>query len=242
MVAADSVSGCSLALHHAPDLIVLDISLPGGSGIELAERFRQLPETRDIPFIFITASKDIRFRAQAMRLRAAGFLEKPYDPEELLALANHALARRDLTDNDRAWAAISGKNGRKEILIIEDDPRIALGLRLRLDSAGYHATLAGDALSGINAAVRIRPDLVLLDISMPAGNGLDLARQIQASVSPHLPIIFLTASKRPDLKDKAEELGAFAFFEKPYEGEALLAAVRRALSGRRSGMETSRIS
>jgi DNA-binding response OmpR family regulator len=233
LVAADAVSGSTMAVHHKPDLIIIDISLPGGNGLKLADQFRHLPETCEAPFIFITASKDLRLRAQAMQLRAAGFLEKPYDPEELIALASHALAKKAMAHDNHLWADIF-ENPRnytpRKILIIEDDHKIALGLQLRLRSIGYETLWASDALTGMNTAARSKPDLVLLDISMPGGNGFNLAQQIQTNFAVPVPIIFLTASKRPDFREKAHEVGAFAFFEKPYEADALLAAVRQALS------------
>jgi DNA-binding response OmpR family regulator len=117
----------------------------------------------------------------------------------------------------------------KKILIIEDDRKIALGLQLRLKSVGYETTWAADAATGMSTGAQVRPDLVLLDISMPAGDGFTLAKHIQTQVSNEIPLIFLTASKRADFRKKAVELGAAGFFEKPYEGEALLAAVQKAL-------------
>ena len=117
----------------------------------------------------------------------------------------------------------------KKILIIEDDRNIAVALGLRMKQAGYETTLAYDALTGVNTAVKLRPDLVLLDIAMPAGNGFSVAERIQALLPVPTPIIFLTASKQPGLLAKAEELGAVGFFEKPYRSEDLLRATRRAL-------------
>jgi DNA-binding response OmpR family regulator len=121
--------------------------------------------------------------------------------------------------------------GRKQktILIIEDDQKVALGLAIRMKSAGYEAIMAHDALSGVRSAIRNRPDLVLLDISMPAGNGFLVAERIQRNISNPIPIIFLTASRHPEFRQKAEELGALAFFEKPYEPAELLAVINEAL-------------
>jgi DNA-binding response OmpR family regulator len=62
----------------------------------------------------------------------------------------------------------------KNILIIEDDRKIALALTLRIKFAGYEATTAFDGLTGLDAAVKNPPDLVLLDISLPVGNGFTL--------------------------------------------------------------------
>ena len=117
----------------------------------------------------------------------------------------------------------------KKVLVIEDDRKIALALATRLKAAGYEASLAYDVLTGVNAAVKQRPDLVLLDISMPGGDGFTAARRIQTLVPSLTPLIFITASKQAGLREKADELGAAGFFEKPYDAEQLLAAVREVL-------------
>ncbi len=103
-----------------------------------------------------------------------------------------------------------------------------MALAIRLKSFGYEVAIAHDALTGLTSALRLQPDLVLLDISMPAGNGFSVAERLRALLPTVMPIIFLTASKQPGLLEKATELGA-AFFEKPYEAEELLAAIQDAL-------------
>jgi DNA-binding response OmpR family regulator len=118
----------------------------------------------------------------------------------------------------------------KKILIIEDDRKIAMTLTVRLKSAGYEATTAYDALTGVNVAVKDPPDLVLLDICLPVGNGFTVAEQIQTLVPTPIPIIFITASKQPSFRQRANELGAAGYFEKPYEAEELLAAIQNALN------------
>jgi len=117
----------------------------------------------------------------------------------------------------------------KTILIVEDDTKIAMTLSLRLKSAGYETHIAADALTGLQAALKFKPDLGLLDISMPAGNGFTLAERIQALAPTRTPIIFLTASKQPEFRKKARELGVAGFFEKPFKAEELLPAIRLAL-------------
>src|ERR1017187_5743759 len=102
----------------------------------------------------------------------------------------------------------------KTILIIEDDRKIALALTLRIKSAGYAATTVYDALSGVNAVVKNPPDLVLLDICLPVGNGFTVAEEIHTLVRTPIPIIFITASKQPGFRQRANELGAAGYFEK----------------------------
>jgi DNA-binding response OmpR family regulator len=119
----------------------------------------------------------------------------------------------------------------KKILIVEDDEKIAKALSIRLKNAGYEVSVAPDALTGVENVVKKVPDLVLLDISLPAGSGFTVAERIQSLIPTATPLIFLTASKKPGLRDKAKELGAAAFFQKPYEWDDLLGAIQLALAG-----------
>jgi len=118
----------------------------------------------------------------------------------------------------------------KKILIIEDDEKIAFALSVRLGAHGYPTWIARDGVLGLSMAVGNQPDLVLMDIALPTGDGFTLAERIKSHLPNPMPIIFLTAGKSPELRARADQLGAAAFFEKPYEAEALLAAVKQALA------------
>lgn len=119
----------------------------------------------------------------------------------------------------------------KKILIVEDDQNIARALCIRLKNAGYEVSIAPDALTAVETAIKKVPDLVLLDISLPAGDGFGVAERIQSLIPTATPLIFLTASKKPGLREKAKELGASAFFHKPYQADDLLRAIQLALAG-----------
>ena len=113
----------------------------------------------------------------------------------------------------------------KKILIVEDDQKIGVALSVRLKAAGYEVVLATDAMAGSSLAVKHKPDLMILDVTMPAGTGLLVAERSQTNpTTAGTPFIILTASKNKVHREKAEELGAAAFFEKPYEADELLAA------------------
>ena len=117
----------------------------------------------------------------------------------------------------------------KRILIVEDDTKIAAALAIRLEAAGYSVLTAPDGLTGLKLAVEQRPDLLLMDIWMPVGLGFSVAQRMQSLGLNGIPIIFITASRARGLKKAAEALGAVAFFEKPYDSQALLSAVAEAL-------------
>lgn len=119
---------------------------------------------------------------------------------------------------------------KKKILIVEDDEKIALALTVRLKSEGFDVLVAQDALQGVSFAVKNLPDLILLDISMPAGDGLVVAeRLLNIPETSSIPVIVMTASKKPELCERAIQLGARCFFEKPFDTEQLLEAVDRCL-------------
>src|SRR5258705_5532779 len=231
-VGGDSSRGMQLARRHQPDLILWDVLLPGGNGFDFAENLKLCPETRDIPAVFLTASKDRLLFDRVLRLGAAGLLEKPYEPTELLILVRFTLDRP--RRSPRSWRDSQAevvKSQPKEILIVEDDTRIAHALAVRLKALGYEPRVAHDGLSGVRSAAINNPDLVLLDISLPAGNGFTVAESIQANVPHPIPMIFLTASRRPEFRERARELGAVDFLEKPFQTDVLVAAVKKAVAG-----------
>jgi DNA-binding response OmpR family regulator len=92
VTAGDGFTGLKMTMTHRPSLILLDIMMPVGMGFSVAERLRDIG-LGEIPIIFITASKRAGLRKTAQQLGAAGFFEKPYDAEELLAAVNLILGQ-----------------------------------------------------------------------------------------------------------------------------------------------------
>jgi CheY-like chemotaxis protein len=121
-------------------------------------------------------------------------------------------------------------NGKRQILILEDDARIATALSVRLRAAGYDVLTAADGVRGLQLALEHRPDLIVMDIWMPVGLGFSVAQRLQSLGLGRIPIIVMTASKLEGLRAGAEAVGAVAFFEKPYDSEKLLKTIAQALN------------
>src|SRR3954452_8165199 len=117
----------------------------------------------------------------------------------------------------------------KTILVLEDDPKIAIALAVRLEAAAYHVLTAPDGVRGLKLALTRRPDLILMDIWMPVGLGLSVAQRLRDLGLQEIPVIFITASRLKGLREAAAKLGAAGYFEKPYDPEQLLAAIHEAL-------------
>ena len=120
-----------------------------------------------------------------------------------------------------------------KILIVEDDKNIAFSLEIRLRDAGYQVMTSADAVNAVKAIVEFCPDLVLVDIAIPAGGGFSVVEQMQnMSNREKVPFIFITASQAPGIKEKGEGLGAYAFVNKPYDFGELRSAITGALRER----------
>jgi DNA-binding response OmpR family regulator len=118
----------------------------------------------------------------------------------------------------------------KKILIVDDERDIVKALTIRLRGAGYDVVTAFDGAQAIFVAHKEKPDLILLDIRMPAGDGFSVAEKLKDSTHTlNIPIIFLSGSPEKDAQERAMELGSRFFIKKPYDPEELLDAIRRVL-------------
>ena len=121
----------------------------------------------------------------------------------------------------------------KKILLLDDEPDIIRAVSMRLRDAGYEVITAADGYEGTQVAFGKKPDLVICDISMPAGNGHEVVRRLKESDTTwDIPIIFLTASS--DLEDmkKAIDSKVANYITKPFKPEELLTTVEVIFSTR----------
>ena len=117
-----------------------------------------------------------------------------------------------------------------KILIIDDDPHLILGLTPRLKASNYTVVTAGDAIAAIAVARKEVPDLIILDLGLPGGDGFMVLERLRnlADLSG-VPVIVLSARDPVDNRKRSLEGGAVAFFQKPPDNHELLTAIRQAL-------------
>jgi DNA-binding response OmpR family regulator len=118
----------------------------------------------------------------------------------------------------------------KKILIVDDERDIVKALMIRLQANGYQVVAAFDGAQGVFTAHKEKPDLIILDIRMPAEDGFSVAERLRESAQTMtIPIIFLTGSPERNSEQRAQDLGARFYIKKPYDPEELLDAVKRAM-------------
>jgi DNA-binding response OmpR family regulator len=119
---------------------------------------------------------------------------------------------------------------RTKIMIVDDDPDLRMALKLRLRANHFETVSASDGYSAIALAQKERPDLVILDLGLPAGDGyVVLKRMQQSDTLSDIPIIVLTARDPQMNEDRSLDAGAAAFFQKPVDNNELLEVIRASL-------------
>ena len=113
------------------------------------------------------------------------------------------------------------------ICLLEDDPSVVKATSRLLSSEGWRAESFLDPLAFLRYAQAHRPDVAVIDVWMPAMNGLEVQRRLR-TVSPATRVIVLTANDDPAVRDKATAAGASAFLIKPADNEEFLSAIESA--------------
>jgi len=116
------------------------------------------------------------------------------------------------------------------VLIADDDPDIRMLVRLRLERSGYSVVAASDGLEALALAADCRPDLAILDVSMPHLSGVEVTRALRERAQ-HLPVILLTARAREADVAEGVEVGADAYVTKPFSPQELETRVRALTHG-----------
>jgi DNA-binding response OmpR family regulator len=99
--AADGPTGLELARNESPDVILLDVMMPGLDGWRVAERLIEDPQTKEIPIIFLTARAEFRDRVRGLDIGGVDYVTKPFNPVELADLVRGLLARLARGERDQ---------------------------------------------------------------------------------------------------------------------------------------------
>lgn len=114
------------------------------------------------------------------------------------------------------------------LLVVDDEPLIRENIGQFLERAGFHILLAEDGVEAFNLLKKGGIDLVVSDVRMPKGDGIELLRNIQEKLNPRPPLIFVTGFSTLSVEDSLK-MGAKAVFPKPLQRKELLVKIREIL-------------
>jgi len=218
--------GIERALEVLPDVILMDINLPGMSGYDALEKLSDLPETRHIPVIALTAAAtDVDIK----KGQSAGFfayLTKPIQARKLLETIEEALNPVHSSQAMRVAA-----NDLRKVLVVDDlEVNLAVARR-QLNKLGIDGDTESDPAKGLARILTGEYVLALVDINMPGMSGFDLAEKVRAAEAEsghYTPILALTASygSADDMR-RFREAGLDGHLSKPISLDELAGILRR---------------
>jgi CheY-like chemotaxis protein len=210
-----------LAMQECPDLITVDIMLPGMDGWTFIERFKQHPQFARVPVVIVSIVAD---NIRSLTVGASYVLQKPVG-REALAQALEASGFPPVVDGEQ-----------RTVLVVDDDPKAVKLLGTYLKSAGYRILTASSWQDGIDLARSRLPDLIVLDLMMPEVNGFEVVEVLKRDASTAgIPIVIVTA-KQVTAEDRAR-LGADVMnvIEKSDLNQSrLISEVTLAMNGKRA--------
>lgn len=196
--AASGERALEMALASPPDLMILDLVMPGMDGFAVLEGIRQARQTRDLPVIILTA-RDLD-RDEQDRLKAAVHRVITKGGE---GAGNLMRDVRQTVEKIERLEKRGSAAGSPCILVVEDNPTAALQIRTTLEEGGYGVFVAPGGQEAIEQVRRKIPDAVVLDLMMPGVDGFAVLEEIRSTPeTAHLPVLVLTA-KALTVEDRA---------------------------------------
>lgn len=213
--------GIELAREQRPDLILMDIELPGMDGITATRILKNDPGLKDINVIALSAYAMDNEKAEAMGSGFDGYLTKPIDVHAFIKIIGDYL-----NPSQEEAPKIEKCPSNHRILIVDDEPLNVKLLNAKLSAKGYQILCAYDGKTAIEKVHRDHPNLILLDIMMPGMDGYEVTKQLKSDpLTQHIPIILITALDGEDDKEKGLSAGADEFLNKPINYTELEARV-----------------
>jgi two-component system cell cycle response regulator len=240
----DGLTALKLASAEKPDIILLDVMMPGMDGFETCKRLKADPETRHIPVVLVTALDGREDRIKGLEAGADDFLTKPLDDVVLFArvrsLVRLKLIMDELREREESGRRLGvstdgagrlrGSGGR--VLIVDDNARQSAKIveELSREHRPVVETDAGAALIASRGLI----DLMIVNTVADGFDGLRLIAQVRsAEPTRHLPILAIVdAAERPRLV-KALELGVNDILSRPIDSEELAARARTQIKRKR---------
>ena len=198
-------------------LVILDVLLPDGDGVDLLREIKSAPATARVPVILLSVEAEVSDRVRGLETGADDYIGKPYDSTHVLARA------RQLAEE----AAPPAAQGAPTLLLIDDSATFREEFKVVLEGNGYRVVTAENAEEGLRAAIAARPAGILVDGVLPEGmDGATLIRRLKQDVAfRDTPCVLLTAAETPGDELRTLEAGADAYIHKGTEIELILARV-----------------
>jgi two-component system, NtrC family, sensor kinase len=203
-------------------LVVLDVILPDGDGIELLREIKSISQATAVSVLLLSTEAEVRDRVRGLKTGADDYIGKPYDASAVLSRARQLIG-----------VAQNSGPASPELLLIDDSLTFREQFKSVLEAAGYRIATAANGDEGVHAAVALRPHAIIVDNVMPGSlDGPAVIRRLkQDAALRQTPCLLLTGSDAPGEEFRALEAGADAYLRKSTDLEVILARIGALLRG-----------
>jgi len=223
----DAEAGIEIASQRLPDLILMDIQLPGMDGLEATRILKSQEKTRDIPVVALTAYAMTGDDIKAREAGCEGYITKPLNTRTFLETINKYLTQKSAVNGP---AAHGSHRHKCRILVVDDDPLNVKLLSAKLPADQFEVLPALSGKEAVRLTMEENPDLILLDIMMPEMDGYEVSHRLKTNpATENIPIILVTALDDPQDKIRGFEAGADEFLNKPVNDIELLTRIKSLL-------------
>ena len=211
--AEDSFTGMEAAYKQRPRVIIMDLTEDLRQAVST---FKLNQDTSDIPIIILSEGDSIAGGNLAAEICADNYITKPFKAENLAEIIRLKL------ENCEAALEATSPGKKISVLVVDDEDYVRTLVQHHLRKAGFEVHLAADGFSGITAARKYKPKLILLDVMMPEMDGLEVLLNLKWNKKTRdIPVFMLTARKSVEDMDRAFANRADDYLTKPFKGEEL---------------------
>jgi two-component system NtrC family sensor kinase len=201
-------------------LVILDVLLPDGDGVQLLEEIRAGPSATSTAVMLLSTESEIRDRIRGLARGADEYVGKPYEPGYVIARARELVRRGGITT----------PAAQETVLLIDDSVTFREELKAVLENASYRVVVAESGEEGLRLAVDLRPAAIIVDGVLPGIDGAAVIRRIRFdSALRRVPCLLLTASEDRGAEVRALDAGADAFVRKEEDIAVVLARLNAML-------------
>jgi two-component system cell cycle response regulator len=236
-----------IAEAETPDLILLDVMMPGMDGFEVCERLKADPKTRHIPVVMVTALSDVNDRVRGLKAGADDFLSKPVNDIALFARVRSLARLKVMMDELRVRQATTGADDLFDeelaeaatftdarVLLVESSEFLGKKIADHLEQAGCQVDRTTSGGEGLILGCQHRHDLIIAGLEIDGEDGLRLCSQFRSQdQTRHVPILLVLDEADLTQLAKGLDLGVTDYLVKPIDRNELLARARTQIRRRR---------
>jgi two-component system cell cycle response regulator len=248
MTADSGAAALDSIAANSPDIVLLDVMMPGMDGFEVCQRLKANPRTMHIPVVMVTALSEPKDRVRGLEAGADDFLTKPVNELALFARVRSLVRLKMMMDEWRLREETCGQfeflsaetvaendNGNAgQILLAESSAAASAKITDTLATQGHQTTVAGSAAEALSLSRQSRFDLIILSLKVGNDDGLRLVSQMRSQdETRQVPILLVVDEFDTPRLIKGLDIGASDYLVKPIDRNELIARVRTQVRRRR---------